>query len=340
MSEGLDTLRVRAAGGDRRAQTDLGKKLLFAEDVAPAPQQGIALILEAAKQGDGEALSLAARLAAWGVMQPRNAAGALDLLEKSAEAGWGPARVELRFLAGSEGDDWVALRRSVDVAARLKPPAPQLLFEKPRMLVYREFATLAECDWIIARVRGDLQRAMVNRGKARPQIADTRTNSEAGLMLKISDVAMSFVRDRIVTALGIGAEFCEVAKVLHYSPGQMFKHHFDFLDTSAPELRGEVERHGQRLATFLIYLTDDYEEGETDFPKASFRFKGRKGDGLLFFNVDVSGAPEPMSYHAGLPPASGEKWVLSQWISSRSINAFMTPGATPAPLGPDWLRSF
>ena len=76
---------------------------------------------------------------------------------------------------------------------------------------------------------------------------------------------------------------------------------------------------GQRVATVLVYLNEDYEGGETDFPELGLRHRGAKGDALAFFSVDAAGAPDPRTRHAGRPPASGEKWVLSQFIRDRRM---------------------
>jgi hypothetical protein len=78
---------------------------------------------------------------------------------------------------------------------------------------------------------------------------------------------------------------------------------------------------GQRIATFLIYLNDDFEGGETVFPKAGLSVRPAKGDALFFANVDEAGAPDPRSLHAGLPVAAGEKWIVSQWIHNRPFTA-------------------
>jgi prolyl 4-hydroxylase len=69
--------------------------------------------------------------------------------------------------------------------------------------------------------------------------------------------------------------------------------------------------------TFLLYLNDDYEGGETEFPVIGLRWKGRKGEGLFFWNVQPGGAPDERTLHAGAPVSRGEKWVLSQWIEGR-----------------------
>jgi hypothetical protein len=72
--------------------------------------------------------------------------------------------------------------------------------------------------------------------------------------------------------------------------------------------------------TFLVYLNEGFEGGETDFPAAPYRFKGSTGDAVLFVNVDVRGQPDFKTKHAGLPPTSGEKWLLSQWVRDRKQN--------------------
>ena len=110
----------------------------------------------------------------------------------------------------------------------------------------------------------------------------------------------------------------ELTKVLHYSVGERFDLHFDFIDPAVPDFANELAARGQRLATFLVYLNDDYEGGETEFPLVALRHRGLVGSALYFANVDSSGEPDRLTIHAGLAPTSGEKWLLSQWIRSRT----------------------
>jgi prolyl 4-hydroxylase len=130
-------------------------------------------------------------------------------------------------------------------------------------------------------------------------------------------------------------EHFEIAKLLHYKPGETFGRHSDFLQ---PGMHEEIEARGQRVATFLVYLSDDYDGGETEFTEVGFKFKARKGDALMFVNVDANGATDPLSLHAGLPTIRGEKWVLSQWLRGKPVNPFQTPNITGAPLPPEWYR--
>jgi prolyl 4-hydroxylase len=67
----------------------------------------------------------------------------------------------------------------------------------------------------------------------------------------------------------------------------------------------------------LVWLNEDYQGGETHFPTAGLRLKGRRGDALLFRNTGPDGRRDPASGHAGLPVASGEKLIASRWIRER-----------------------
>jgi hypothetical protein len=339
MIDDLQDLKARIAGGDAAAMRNLGKRQLFGDGIRPSPGNGIALIKEAARRQDGEATALVARLAAWGVMQKRDLSGSLDLLRNSAELGWEDAAAELSFLARAVGGDFASMREQIDLRALTAPRPSRALLESPRIRIFQGFALHEECDWVIARLKGGLQRALVYSGSPVGKPAATRTNSEAGFMLKAADIVLCCLRDRIAASLRVAPEFCEVTKLLHYSPGEAFSLHSDYFDPNNANFRDELAQRGQRFATFLIYLNDDYEGGETDFPAAGFRFKGRKGDALLFLNVNNDGTPEPLSVHAGLPPTRGEKWLLSQWIGSRPLNVYLTSGEMPPPLGQAWLRA-
>jgi prolyl 4-hydroxylase len=106
----------------------------------------------------------------------------------------------------------------------------------------------------------------------------------------------------------------ENPQIMRYQPGQRFLPHYDFLDPRHPRVAEAIAQGGQREATFLVYLNDDFDGAETSFLQLDWRFRGGKGDAILFWNTDQSGAPEKSSLHAGLEPTRGEMWLLSQWI--------------------------
>jgi prolyl 4-hydroxylase len=318
----LGPLERAAAGGDVAAATRLGEILLGGGDggVVDAPR-GVGLIIDAAERGDARACALAAVIAAAGIGRPPNWGECLDQLARAAALGSLAAQQELRLLAGSgpHAADWRALRAAVDVAAWLAPPGKQTLRGDPRIRLLENFATPAVCDWLIERARPRLARAQVYHvGGGDAVVHHSRSNSETDFNIVESDVVLLLLRARIAAATGLPPAVMELTKVLHYLPGQEFHPHYDFIDPAVPGYAGELAARGQRLATFLLYLNDDYTGGETDFPQLGLRHKGARGSALLFANVDRTNMPDRRTLHAGLPPASGEKWLLSQWIRDRT----------------------
>lgn len=313
-------LRARADAGDVRALATLGKRLLLGQGVAANPAAGSELLAQAAARGVGEASAQLARLAAWGVLRPQDWPTALSHLQQSAERGWAPAQRELQCLARRTGTDWAALREAVDLAAWRQVPRAQVLRTSPAIRVVAGFATAAECSWLVSLAGPSLRRAQVyNRDAAGFIEGESRTNSEADYTFENADLVLRLLTERIATATDISPRLFEVAKLLHYLPGQQFAPHCDFQEPSTPALAREVQLRGQRVATVLVYLNDDYEGGETDFPRAGLRYKATVGDALMFASVRPSGELDYDSIHAGLPPTRGEKWVLSQWIRERPV---------------------
>jgi prolyl 4-hydroxylase len=110
----------------------------------------------------------------------------------------------------------------------------------------------------------------------------------------------------------------EATAVLHYAPGEEITNHYDFVDPQMVNYAEEVARNGQRIITFLIYLNDEYADGETVFPKLDIRHRGQRGEGFYFVNC-LGQEPDLRSLHAGRPPRDGAKWIVSQFIRNHPI---------------------
>ncbi len=165
-------------------------------------------------------------------------------------------------------------------------------------------------------------RAKVYDSIARQDIThDTRTNTAATFTLAEVGFVHLLVQARMAAACGVPMPNMEAATILHYEPGEQITNHFDFVDPQTPGYAEEVAKNGQRVVTFLAYLNDDYEGGETDFPDLGVGHKGRRGEGLFFVNAHPNGEPDTRTVHAGRPPARGEKWIVSQFIRSRAFIA-------------------
>ena len=271
--------------------------------------------------------------AAEGAGVPQSWGTALDILQRAAELEYRPAQAELAALAGhwqmaqeiSDGvecgrEKWGALRASVNIAKWLTAPPKRIVSASPRIATVPELASPEECRWLISRAQGKLSRAQVyDPQTGGPRSESVRTNSQCVLLRDESDLVLLFLRARMARVIELPVPSMEAAMMLHYAPGEEFLPHLDYLDTQLPGPAADVAERGQRVLTFLVSLNEGYEGGETEFPELERRWKGSTGGGLFFWNVEPDGRPDPRTRHAGLPPASGEKWLLSQWVRARPL---------------------
>ena len=329
----VDELRRCADRSDPDAQTALGKRLLAGDGMPASPQEGAAFIAQAAQGGHGEAAAIAAVLIGLGARAHADWTKALEYLQQSAENGWESAQRQLTVLSSDaeladQGqkpspppDIWGRLRRSIDVPGWVRVPPSAEVSAAPKIALFDSFVDRRCCEWLIGRARPRLERSRVFARDGRAAVADARTNSAFEFDLLSLDTVLLLARARIAQAAGFAPHALENTNILHYSPGQEFARHFDFLDPDLPSHAQEIEAKGQRVATFLVYLNDEYTGAETDFPLLEKRFRCRTGGALLFFNVDLSGVPDRRTLHAGLAPRAGEKWLLSQWIRGRPMQS-------------------
>jgi len=325
-------LEGRAAAGDPDAQFRHGLALLSGETAGTEGPRAIASIESAADQGHPEALAKCALFEAMGAGRTQNWEKALDRLQQAAEAGSQSARGQILALArqGSDENDWAGMRARISVETLLEAPPRRMLSDAPRIVSFDGFATEAECSWIIERTRDRLQRAKVFSTATGDQTYDkVRDNKAIEFQLPQMDLVLEVVRARISTATRLPVQIFEPTQVLHYSVGEQFRPHHDFLDPEVPQFADYIRQFGQRIGTLLIYLNEGFSGGETAFPRLGLNYRGRTGDALFFTNVDRSGRPDRMTMHAGTPPTAGEKWVLSQWIRDRAPAPFAAGAIAP-----------
>ena len=326
----LICLRRAAATGDLKAKAALGHHLLTQPPANIA--EGMKIIAAASEEGSGEAAYLMALSTAAGNPVPQSWRIALDFLQRAAELGHGIARMELALLAHDSdlveaiakganvpAGTWERLRKKFDVREWIIVPKPRWTSPELRIGIAERFVTPAICHWLVEKSRPHLKLAQTDDPMTgTPRYGNNRTNSSAEFAFEDTGFILHLVRARISAATGPPAMAMEGSAVLHYAPGQQFFPHYDFLNIAEPGYARQVAEYGQRVLTFLIYLNEDFEGGETDFPKLDWRYKGRTGDALFFWNVLPNGQTDERMLHAGLPPASGEKFLFSQWVRGRT----------------------
>lgn len=206
----------------------------------------------------------------------------------------------------------------------------QLLSTSPRSVMYRNFASDADCDAIVEAARSRLHKSglALKRGETLETTKNIRTSSGTFLTSKMEQSgALKRVEEKMARATHIPATHGEAYNILRYEIGQKYDSHYDMFD---PLQYGP--QRSQRVASFLLYLTTPDEGGETVFPlegqnglnrlrgidftscEAGLKVKPRKGDALLFWSVHPNNTFDRSSLHGGCPVVSGTKFVATKWI--------------------------
>ncbi len=332
--DAINELSVATQAGDLEAMTRLGKRLFSGQDSPHLPREGISFIIEAGQKQHAEAAALSSVLLVSGVMGARNWPLALQALGTAALRGWVPAQEQLLILMNPDGSspaggslpaegsasrDWLQVARDIDLARWLQLPPAVTVHESPLLRSFPGFVPQSVCARLIKLSGHRLQRAEVYDPHHRRNIrASSRTNSIAQFSLLDHELLHLVLQEKMARACGVEPAQMEATAVLHYSPGEEITNHYDFVDPQLVSYAEEVARNGQRIITFLIYLNDDYREGETVFPRLGVKHKGQRGEGFYFVNC-VGQEPDLRSWHAGRPPLEGDKWIVSQFVRNHAI---------------------
>lgn len=248
-----------------------------------------------------EPLTKQAARAAYGWGGERDWLAALRLLEAAAKVGEPGA------------DRQLALVTQMPLDQLLAPPQPERLSSRARVAAARGFAPPGFADWLIDHAKDRLEAALANDAGGNA----VRTARTSAFGPQQRDLVLAVLQERASRLLGVPVACHEPPNAISYDPGQEYRQHADFIEPSVPQFQNELRQLGQRVATVVTYLNDRFEGAETVFPDLDISFRGAPGDAIYFANVLPDGSPDYLTSHCALPPLSGTKWVLSQWIRAK-----------------------
>jgi len=308
--------------------SDACRMLTVGEAEPGVAERAVGLLHAGMAAGSGAAAERLAVMAALGIGRSSRWTDAMNLLVRSAQMGHRPAQGQLAVLAGITDtgalqggpDVWTDIATRIDMKSHLRAPSLEKTLEKPAVALISGMATRAMCAWLIGRGRLKVTRARIGDYSTGQWVEDpVRTGEAAGYGLADTDLILALTQKRLELASGLHVRQQEAPHILSYTQGQEYKAHYDFLLPDEPAFRRLLDRMGQRVATCLTWLNEDFEGGETSFPKVDWKYRGKAGDAMLFLNVrPTDRQPDSLSLHAGLPVVRGRKWLLSQWVRDRA----------------------
>lgn len=184
-------------------------------------------------------------------------------------------------------------------------------WEEPRLL--NSVITRSECEEIIKTADASFTRSELVGVQGGTD--DSRT-SETAWIPKNHPIAQKILR-RACELTGKSFENCEDLQVVRYRPGTYYRRHHDSCCEDSEACAEFEGRGGQRVATLLVYLNDDFTDGETHFPNhnGGLKMKAEPGSAIFFRPLGTNSARcHPRALHEGLPISSGTKYVCNAWV--------------------------
>jgi len=216
--------------------------------------------------------------------------------------------------AASVHDAYAAID-AVDLAGAVRVPS-----DKVHMYTVASFLSAEECAHLIALIRQRCHPSTIT-SQDEPDKA-FRTSQTCDLALQPEDWVQALDK-RMAAYMGMEAERAEGIQGQYYQVGQQFKTHTDYFQPDTEEYRLFAGTQGQRTWTFMIYLNDVIEGGETVFPHLELSLRPQQGSAVIWNSLHPNGVVNPHTAHWAKPVLQGEKYVITKWF--RTMGSLRTP---------------
>jgi len=196
-------------------------------------------------------------------------------------------------------------------------------FKKPYILHFYDIMSDNEISVIKHLASPRLRRATVqNSETGNLEIANYRISKSAWLKDSDHPVVKTISR-RIQAISGLTTSTAEELQVVNYGIGGHYEAHYDFARKEEKNAFKNLGT-GNRIATWLNYMSDVDAGGATVFPSLGITLWPKKGSAAFWFNLHRSGEGDMLTRHAACPVLVGSKWVSNKWFHERG-HEFLRP---------------
>ncbi|XP_072347575.1 prolyl 4-hydroxylase subunit alpha-1b isoform X1 [Scyliorhinus torazame] len=198
----------------------------------------------------------------------------------------------------------------------LKPVKQQDEWDKPRIIRFIDIISDQEIERVKELAKPRLRRATIsNPITGVLETAHYRISKSAWLS-GYEDPVIGRINQRIQDLTGLDVSTAEELQVANYGVGGQYEPHFDFGRKDEPDAFKELGT-GNRIATWLFYMSDVAAGGATVFPEVGAAVWPQKGTAVFWYNLFPSGEGDYSTRHAACPVLVGNKWVSNKWIHER-----------------------
>ncbi len=189
------------------------------------------------------------------------------------------------------------------------------VMKHPRVVVFGNLLTAAECEQLIELARPRLARSeTVINATGGSEVNAARTSD--GMFFERGEHAViQRLEARIAALVNWPVDHGEGLQILRYRPGAEYRPHHDYFDPAHSGTPRILERGGQRVGTLVMYLNTPEAGGATTFPEVGLEVAPVRGNAVFFSYTRAH--PSTKTLHGGAPVLAGEKWVATKWLRER-----------------------
>ncbi|XP_029963117.1 prolyl 4-hydroxylase subunit alpha-1b isoform X2 [Salarias fasciatus] len=198
----------------------------------------------------------------------------------------------------------------------LAPVKQQDEWDRPYIVRYLDIISDAEMEKVKQLAKPRLRRATISNPITGVLETASYRISKSAWLTGYDDPMIDTINQRIEDLTGLEMDTAEELQVANYGVGGQYEPHFDFGRKDEPDAFKELGT-GNRIATWLFYMSDVSAGGATVFPDVGAAVWPMKGTAVFWYNLFPSGEGDYSTRHAACPVLVGNKWVSNKWIHER-----------------------
>ncbi|XP_055085656.1 prolyl 4-hydroxylase subunit alpha-1-like isoform X2 [Periophthalmus magnuspinnatus] len=189
-------------------------------------------------------------------------------------------------------------------------------WDRPRIVRYHDVVSEREMERVKELATPRLKRATVHDPQTGKLTTAHYRVSKSAWLGSFEHPVVDQINWRIEAVTGLDVSTAEDLQVANYGVGGQYEPHFDFGRKDEPDAFEELGT-GNRVATWLLYMSDVQAGGATVFTDVGASIKPKKGSAVFWYNLFPSGEGDYRTRHAACPVLLGNKWVSNKWIHER-----------------------
>ncbi|XP_034041112.1 prolyl 4-hydroxylase subunit alpha-1-like [Thalassophryne amazonica] len=198
----------------------------------------------------------------------------------------------------------------------LTPVKQEDEWDRPYIVRFHDIISEKEIQRVKELAKPRLRRATVHDPQTGKLTTAQYRVSKSAWLTGYDDPVVEKINQRIEDLTGLEMDTAEELQVANYGVGGQYEPHFDFGRKDEPDAFKELGT-GNRIATWLFYMSDVPAGGGTVFPDVGAAVWPKKGTAVFWYNMLASGEGDYSTRHAACPVLVGNKWVSNKWIHER-----------------------